>query len=177
MKAAKLSRFSLLAILALAVLIAALLVFGVFFWQTGLSSASVVKIPENVSAIVGVGTHGNASSETKALVSGVRYYRTDITLNGNQIDQTMSENRQFGAQYLGILDYETLAGFGANDSWNLGSWNASVSSALQKYPEIRTWEIWNEPWVRMFQTGYMNGSAYNYYEVTKSAYEIIKAKE
>ncbi len=174
MKEMALNKANLLAILVLAAILVAAVV---FFWHTGLSGVSIVKLPENVSLVVGVGTHGNSSSETRALMSGVKYYRTDINLSSVQANQIMSENQQFSAQYLGILDYETLAGIGANGNWNLSSWNASVSNALQEYPEIRTWEIWNEPLVPQFQTGYMNGSAYNYYRIIRSAYEIIKAKE
>jgi len=162
-----------ISVLVAAVVLAAL---GAFFW-TRASNAPIVRIPNNVSVVVGIGTHGNASSETRTLMSGVEYYRTDITLSSSQESQIMSENRQFGAQYLGILDYETVAGLGANDSWGLDTWNASVSEALKEYPEISTWEIWNEPWVQRFQTGYMNGSAYNYYRMMKSAYGIIKAAE
>ena len=169
-------RISMSGKLAISVVAVLLVALGAFF-LTRPSGAPTVKLPENVSLIVGVGTHGNVSSETKALMSGVRYYRTDITLGSNQISQIMSESQQSGAQYLGILDYETLDGIGSRYSWNLSTWNESVTDALQEYPEISTWELWNEPWVQAFQTGYMNGSAYNYYQVIRSAYEIIKAKE
>src|SRR5271157_2693460 len=100
------------------------------------STASAV-LPKNVSLVLGVGTHGNVSAENKSLMSGVMYYRTDITLNSSQAALIMSESKQ-GAQYLGILDYETLAGIGAGNNWNLSAWNASVSKALQEYPEIST---------------------------------------
>ncbi len=163
-------------IFAIMVFAVLLIAFGTFFWVKA-SGRPAAKLPSNVSLIVGVGTHGNVGSETKSLMSGVKYYRVDINLSSRQANQILSENEQFGAQYLGILDYETLAGLGANDSQSLNAWNLSVLEALDKYPEIRTWEIWNEPYVAQFQTGYMNGSAYNYYQMIKSAYVIIKSEE
>lgn len=129
------------------------------------------------SIVVGIGTHGNLSSELRSLQSGVKYYRTDITLDPGQISQLNNESQNYGARYLGILDYETLPGGSSNKNWSLDSWNASVANALASYPQISTWEMWNEPWVQIFQTGYMNGSAYNYYIVIKSAYLIIKSKQ
>ncbi len=141
------------------------------------TSSNPPPITNNFSIVVGVGTHGNLSSETESLESGVRYYRTDINLQSSQIAQLAWESKNYSAQYLGILDYETLPGGSANKMWNLSEWNASVANAVADYPEISTWEIWNEPWVSAFETGYMNGSAYNYYTVIKSAYTIIKAKD
>lgn len=171
----KYSSFKKSNMLAVVVLAAVLVVSCVLFLQT--AHSATLKLPENVSLILGVGTHGNLSSETTALMRGVRYYRTDISLNSIQANQIASENKQFGARYLGILDYETTAGIVANGTWNLSSWNESVLDALREYPEISAWEIWNEPLVPQFQTGYMNGSAYNYYQMIKNAYELIKSKE
>lgn len=104
----------------------------------------------------------------------MKYFRTDITITPNQSALIRNESSVYGAQYLGILDYATLPGSISNKNWNLSTWNASVESALVNYPEINIWEIWNEPWVGMFDTGYMNGSAYNYYMTIKSASIIIK---
>jgi hypothetical protein len=164
-----------LCLIAAAVIIAAMLIAAaVLIAHPFQASAS---LPGNVQMVVGIGTHGNLSSETKAMEGGVRYFRNDITLAGSQETQLMNESRQFGAQYLGILDYATLDGYGAGKNWNLSAWNASVSEALAEYPEINTWEIWNQPWTPMFQTGFVNGSAYNYYLLIRGAYGIIKAKE
>ena len=62
-------------------------------------------------------------------------------------------------------------------NWSLNDWNASVYNALSEYPEVNTWEIWNEPLVPNFASGYENGSAMDYYEMIKSAYTIIKSRE
>ncbi len=136
-------------------------------------------LSEGISHVVfGVGTHGDLSSEVMALSSGVRYLRNDITLVPRQVDQIANESTRYGAEYLGILDYATLPGGISNNRWNLTVWNETVVNAVENYPEIHDWEIWNEPWVSAFQTGMMNCSAancaYNYYLITKSAYETIK---
>ncbi len=137
---------------------------------------AAVPLPAHFNFTVGIGTHGNESSELFALDNGVRYFRTDITLNGSQAEWIGYEHTKYGAQYIGILDYATIP---RNESktWNLSVWNESVAKAVSKYPYIRYWEIWNEPWVGSFQTGYMNGSAYSYYMLVKSAYTIIKADD
>lgn len=133
--------------------------------------------PSKLTFMLGVGTHGNISSEEYALSSGVRYYRNDITFNSTQISQISQEASKYNARYLGILDYDTLPGGIYDKNWTLAEWNASVANALREYPEISTWEIWNEPLVPLFDTGLMNGSAYNYFILTESAYKIIKAAE
>ncbi|MGC8662500.1 MAG: glycosyl hydrolase [Candidatus Micrarchaeia archaeon] len=130
-------------------------------------------IQNRFNFIIGVCTHGNKSSEMFAIKSGIKYFRTDIT-NTNQQISLLDEEHALGANYLGILDYSTLPNGLNNKNWSLNEWNESIEKAVTEYPWINTWEIWNEPYVNMFQTGYMNGSAYNYYIMIKSASKIIK---
>ncbi|MEM0149723.1 MAG: glycosyl hydrolase [Candidatus Micrarchaeaceae archaeon] len=134
-------------------------------------------MPKHLNFVLGVDTHGNEGPELNALEHGVRYFRTDISLNKSEEALLSMEHRDYNASYLGILDYETLPGGSSNKNWSLSEWNASVANALAAYPWISTWEIWNEPLVQQFQTGYMNGSAYNYYMVIKSAAAIIRQSE
>ncbi len=134
-------------------------------------------IEGNYNFVVGIGTHSNQSSAIYALRAGALYYRTDISVSASQEEALSVQHSTYGAHYLGILDYDTLPGGFSNDAWNLSTWNASVRAAVKAYPWIRSWEIWNEPWVPTFQKGYMNGSAYNYYRMARSAYLIITAAE
>ncbi len=134
-------------------------------------------MPQSLPFIIGIGTHGNVSSEARALAVGVKYYRTDITLNQTQVSHIREESARYGASYLGILDYDTVPGGHSNTHWNLSVWDSSVAAAVSAYPEISTWEVWNEPLVPLFQTGYVNGSPYNYYMLIKSTYETVKAIE
>ncbi len=121
----------------------------------------------------GVCTHGNKSSEMFAIEHGVKYFRTDISNSNSQIT-LLDEEHTLGANYLGILDYSTLPGGISNKNWSLNQWNQSIEEAVKNYPWINTWEIWNEPYVSMFQTGFANGSAYNYYLLIESATKIIR---
>jgi hypothetical protein len=124
---------------------------------------------------------GNASAMLIAIGNGIICYRTDISLTPGAMD-FISNASSRGAQFLGILDYATLGVRIQNGTcislcnWTLNDWNATVENALMDYPEIHTWEIWNEPVVQIFQSGYENGSAKNYFNMIKSASVIIKAK-
>ncbi len=86
-----------------------------------------------------------------------------------------------GGHYVGILDYVTVGaktspyGCTAGCNWSLNDWNASVENAIALYPEVHVWEIWNEPQFPEWQSGFENGSAYNYYLMLKSAYLRIKS--
>ena len=132
-----------------------------------------MEVPSKINFFVGVCTHGNESSEIFAIENGVRYFRTDITNSNSQVS-LLDKEHALGASYLGILDYSTLPNGIGNKNWSLSEWNESVENAVKSYPWITTWEIWNEPYVGVFQTGFMNGSAYNYYLIIKSSSTIIK---
>ena len=160
--------------LAIALIVAAAVLIVVLSEVVNFNSVSA---PRHLGFVLGVCTHGNESSESYALENGVRYFRTDISLGKSQEALLGAEHSAYNASYLGILDYETLPGGSSNKNWSLNEWNASVASAIAAYPWIDTWEIWNEPLVKQFQTGYMNGSAYNYYMLIRSASKVIKAKE
>jgi len=167
-----------LIVLALAVIILLTAAFALYIIHNHAYAKQPIKqLITHYSLIIGIGTHGNESSELKALESGVKYYRTDIMLTKSQEQWLAYEHSKYSANYLGILDYATVPNGYANKNWNLSVWNESVSNAVNSYPYITTWEIWNEPWVSQFQTGYMNGSAYNYFMVIKSAATIIREKE
>ncbi len=124
----------------------------------------------------------NMTAMRLAISSGVTCFRTDIALTAAD-EGYVSNVTKDGGSVLGILDYETV---GAQPSpngctgvcnWSLNDWNASVYNALSEYPEVNEWEIWNEPLVPNFASGYENASALDYYEMIKSAYAIIKSRE
>ncbi len=163
------------AVIAAVVVLAVLIVILYSVLSYGFSGGEHVGGHYNFT--VGIGVHSNQSSIDRAMASNVLYFRTDISLNPQQEEALSEEHSTHGAHYLGILDYDTLPGGFSDDNWSLGEWNESVLAAVKAYPWIDTWEIWNEPWVPSFQKGFMNGSAYNYYLMTKSAYTIIKSIE
>ncbi len=141
------------------------------------SSSNAEILGTHFNFTLGVCTHGNESSEIFALKSGVKHFRTDITLSKSQMQLLDYEHQRYNASYLGILDYESLPNGSQNKNWNLSVWNESVKAAVEAYPWIKEWEIWNEPWVAQFQTGMVNGSAYNYFLVIRSAADEIRSLE
>ena len=124
----------------------------------------------------------NSTAMDAAVDNGINCFRTDISFNKSEIG-FIANRSESGAHYLGILDYQTVgaqpspSGCISGCNWTLADWNASVSNAIAAYPEINTWEIWNEPLVGIFSSGYENGSALNYFNMIKSAYTIIKSSE
>ena len=162
-------------IYAMLIVILLLLVIAYIIATFAIKNATYT-FPNSVNFTLGVCTHGNESSELYALKHGIKYFRTDISNTQEQIKLLYYEHT-LGANYLGILDYATLPGGIGNKNWNLSTWNTSVEEAVANYPWINTWEIWNEPYVSNFETGFMNGSAYNYYLIIRSASTIIKEHE
>ncbi|MGC8688155.1 MAG: glycosyl hydrolase [Candidatus Micrarchaeia archaeon] len=133
---------------------------------------------ENTSnVIIGVAGSINQKAMLFALNSGVKYFREDIRLEKSQ-EGSIKNLTNKGANFIGILDYETL-GLSTpctlNCNWTLQDWDNAVANAVKEYPEIHIWEIWNEPQLPIFQSGFQNGSTYNYYLMVRSAYNIIKS--
>ncbi len=124
----------------------------------------------------------NATAMTYAVENGITCFRADIGLNQGEMN-FISNVTKAGGSYLGILDYVTLGaqtsryGCAANCNWNLSTWNATVAQALAEYPEVHQWEIYNEPLIRQFMGGYENGSALNYFNMIRSASEIIRGRD
>ncbi len=124
----------------------------------------------------------NITAMRLAIDSGVTCFRTDIAPTAADEGYVSNVTKE-GGSVLGILDYETVGAQPSPDgcisgcNWSLNDWNASVYNALSEYPEVNAWEIWNEPLVPNFASGYENSSALDYYEMIKSAYAIIKSRE
>ncbi|MGC8479644.1 MAG: glycosyl hydrolase [Candidatus Micrarchaeia archaeon] len=124
----------------------------------------------------------NKTAMEYALNSGLDCFRTDISLN-SKTEAFVASITKNGGNYLGIIDYQTVGaqpsanGCTAGCNWTLSTWNASVYNALKEYPEVNEWEIYNEPLVGEFMSGYENGSAIDYFNMIKSTYTIIKKQE
>ncbi len=124
--------------------------------------------------ILGVNQAGSTEATQQFLNNlsnqyGIHWDREDIFWNGGMAwyNQLTEANISIVAD----LDYHSFQ----NSSWTIANWKSEVSLALAQYPKIHVWEIWNEPDLPQYQSGYENGSAYNYYMMLKTAYPIIKA--
>ncbi len=121
----------------------------------------------------------NATAMKIAIDNGIKCFRADITMDPGE-RSFISNMNGYGADYLGILDYDTVgahpsqSGCVSGCNWTLSAWNASVANAIAEYPEVHEWEIYNEPLIAMFASGYENGNATHYFNMVRSAYLIIK---
>lgn len=113
--------------------------------------------------------------------SGIAWIRTDVNFwpGFSQFLSNLS-----GENFIGILDYETMGVVSSssypgncvlNCNWTLSDWAGNVSEAVNDYPQIHAWEIWNEPQIQHYQSGYLNGNPLTYFNMLKAAYEIIKS--
>ena len=147
-----------------------------------IGTSSMNKSAENFSQSFCVNANLNKTAMEYALNSNLRCFRTDISLN-NKTEGFVANITKQGGIYLGILDYQTVGaqpsseGCSSGCNWTLNTWNASIYNALKAYPEVNEWEIYNEPLVGEFMSGYENGSALDYFNMIKSAYSIIKKEE
>jgi hypothetical protein len=146
------------------------------------NAGGTVRPPGSLSQQFCVNAVTNAAAMRYAISSGVDCFRTDVDFNGSQVNAIATEAEE-GVQYLGILDYETVgaqtspSGCAAGCNWTLATWNASIEKAIADYPDVHSWEIYNEPIVGIFVGGYENGSASNYFNMIRSAYSIIKGHD
>ncbi len=176
----KIVLISVLAAVAVTVFVAA----AVLLTQSGGApqKSATTAVNGTHTQVFGVAGSQNYSAMRVAFEHGVRYFRVDIGFsNGTRsYINGLSAN---GANMLGILDYNTVGaqaspnGCVSGCNWTLSDWNASVKNAIEEYPNITTWEIWNEPTIVNYVSGYENASPYNYYQMIRSAYIIIKAAE
>ncbi len=138
----------------------------------------------NQSMALGVdGSIMNASQIRELESFGVHWIRLDISEN-KSFERYAANLTSQNISILGIIDYRTLgvkfksvAGgleCMSNCNWTLSDWLSNVSKVVNMYPQIHVWEIWNEPQLPIFQDGFNNGSAYNYFLMLKGAYGIIK---
>lgn len=117
--------------------------------------------------------------------------RTDIEFSPFAAQQFRTYSAA-GYKIVGMIDIYTMGAqsfvtTSAGDdcsldcNWNLSDWEGNVSLAVNDYPFIHIWEIWNEP--AGFHSGSLNGNlwesnltsySYNYYLMLRGAYGIIK---
>lgn len=135
----------------------------------------------STTRILGVaGSFLNASSLSIPKKYAISWMRFDVNFEPQEMSY-INNLSTYNYSVLGILDYETMCGTQpgspTNCAWNLTDWNGTVAKAVEEFPNIRIWEIYNEPQLSSFYSGFYNGSPYNYYLMLKSSYKIIKAHD
>lgn len=99
--------------------------------------------------------------------SNTQYIRLDAVESNLDYYNKLKPN----INILSILDYATMG----NNPFTLDEWKNKVKEVVSKYSFIKVWEIWNEPTAKNFQLGYQDGTPEHYFEMLKSAYQIIKS--
>jgi len=121
-----------------------------------------------------VGALGDSGGKL-ARDAGVRWIRSDVTFD-DRFKSIYSLSQAYGLNIIGILDYQTLKMPSFKPSrYGLEGWAKIVNQAQANYPAISVWEIWNEPTLSQNRFGYMDGSPQHYFDMLKSAYQILKA--
>lgn len=123
------------------------------------------------SFVNGIELGGGINSNTTFYLNqlGINWIRDDVSASDWLSEYSLSNRYDI----LGIIDYQTVSHYYSSFT-SLSQWNYTVTQVVNEFPNVKAFEIWNEP--EYFTMGYMNGSAQNYFNMLKSAYEIIKAK-
>ncbi|MFI5412493.1 MAG: glycosyl hydrolase, partial [Candidatus Micrarchaeales archaeon] len=136
--------------------------------------------------ILGITPSSNATANNDLYTAGIRYFRLDATQSPYAANGVLLMQLTYNAQYLMILGDATMNAIETNQSgtrvgctsgcnWTLSDWNSAVANAVKEYPNIKAWEIWDEPLSPNLQSGYQNGNPGHYFKMIKSAYQIIKS--
>lgn len=114
----------------------------------------------------------------------VHWLRTPVYLTSAWNSSVYDPALRNHVSLIGILEGEFL--LSANNTayipnWTLSDWHSLIGQAVAAYPAIHVWEVWNEAelqaaeYRQFHETGYFNGSAYQYFLMLKDAYGTIKA--
>lgn len=126
------------------------------------------------SAIVGVAVGSlDEARANLAKQAGVSWIRNDVDFSAKFLN-TYLMAKKHGISIIGILDYSLLNN---KVEFTLDDWRDLVAKAQRTYPLIHVWEIWNEPTLRIYQLGYMDGTPEHYFKLLKVAYTVLKAND
>jgi hypothetical protein len=164
-------------------------------------AGSLITSADNVGSgnaaarpVIGYASHNLQVAELRdVIVAGGSFVRTDFSMNGVQpassssflwgtLDAKVAAATAHGLQVLGILDYSPQ--WNAHPGCETGSPNqcapadpkafaAFAAAAAVHFPQIRYWEIWNEPNLRQFWAP--TPAPADYVVMLNEAYAAIKA--
>ena len=141
---------------------------GILVILVGVVIFEVMPTEEN-DIQYGVSIHNLNQTDVNLIKNlGTNWVRSDV--GGSNWQNVYALAKVYNFKILGILDYSSVPyGF----TW--AQWNESVYQWVDEYTGVNAWEIWNEPFANYSFDGYQNGSPYHYFNMTKSAYMIIKS--
>ena len=73
-----------------------------------------------------------------------------LNLNFTRVDKAVRRLMQIGSPIIGLLDYSINVGNQFTCPADLNQWLDYVYAVVTRYPQIRYWEVWNEPDSRSF---------------------------
>ncbi len=100
---------------------------------------------------------------------GASWVRLDYNSGSQQFNQAVQNAETHDLNILAILDHWSVP-----EDFTYSEWNATVRNAVLTYPQITTWEVWNEPDMPASYYGLVNGSALQYFTLLKYTYQTIK---
>lgn len=150
---------------AFTLFLAAITVSAMMFSSTGTSQASTPMLN-------GVLAHSLSEAQASTLAAnGINWVRSDVSLRRDSNWYTIYQlAKEYNLSLIGTLAPYTM---GFSDS---ADWQQTVQSAVNLYgDEVSVWEIWNEPTIPNARCGPYQGTAQQYVDLMKTAYQVIKA--
>jgi hypothetical protein len=137
------------------------------------------KSPQDTSPamISGVDAHQLTAAQASILSSnGINWIRCDVSFNQSESNwiSIYQLAQEYNLNLIGILDPWTM---NFNNSFTLSDWQQTVQTAVTDFgSKVSAWEIWNEPEFNTSRCGYYQGTAQQYVDLMRTAYQIIKAQ-
>jgi hypothetical protein len=136
------------------------------------------KSPQDTSPamISGVDAHQLTAAQASVLSSnGINWIRCDVSFNQSECNwiSIYQLALEYNLNLIGILDPYTM---NFNNSFTLSDWQQTAQTAVTDFgSKVSAWEIWNEPYLNTSWCGYYQGTAQQYVDLMRTAYQIIKA--
>jgi hypothetical protein len=138
-----------------------------------ISTAKTEGVQATSSMINGVLAHSLTDTQAETIAfNGIMWVRSDVSLEQQSNWYSIYHlTKTYNLSLIGTLDPYTL---NFNHSAN---WQQTVKSAVNAYGDkVSVWEIWNEPTRINSYCGTYQGTAQQYVDIMKTAYQTIKSE-
>ena len=147
--------------------------------ESSFPNPTPTSTPQNEShaMISGVLAHELTDTQASLLSSnGIHWIRSDVSINQSEINwhSIYRLAKEHNLSLIGTLDPYTM---NFSNTFTLSDWQRTVQTAVTNYGDtVSAWEIWNEPTFPQSICGYYNGTAQQYVDLMRTAYQIIKSE-